>query len=97
MDEIKNTNVPEKKFRAGTVSATVWQNKGKNREGEGVIFRTVSLQRGYKDREGTWKNTASLRANDLPRVTVVLQKAYEYLVMGNAQGQSDEDIAEEVI
>lgn len=72
--------MPEKKFRAGAISATVWQNKGQNKDGEEVEFRTTSIERSYKDKEGNWQTTNSLRINDLPRAVVVLQKAYEFLV-----------------
>ena len=94
-------NVPEKKFSTGVITATVWQNAGKGRNGEIVGYRTVSLQRRYKDRNGVWQTANSLRVNDLPKASLVLQKAYEYLVLREIQDTSvdyvDEDIIEEVI
>ena len=81
-------NLPEKKFRAGAVAATVWRNTGV-RDGQAVEFRTISLNRGYKDKNGEWQNTGSLRLNDLPRAAVVLQKAYEHLVL-TEQGNGGE-------
>ena len=78
-------NAPEKKFSTGAVSATVWKNKGQGKEGE-VEYRTVSFQRAYMDKkDNTWKHTSSLRIHDLPKATLVLQKAYEYLVMKESQ------------
>ncbi len=74
------TNTPEKKFRAGAVSATVWLNEGKSNSGESTHWRTISIQRGYKDKDEQWQNTTSMRVNDLPRASLVLQQAYEYLV-----------------
>ena len=73
-------NHPEKKFRAGAVSATVWLNKGQKTTGEESEYRTISIERSYTDKEGKWQTTNSLRVNDLPKMTVVAQKAYEYLV-----------------
>ena len=74
-------NQPEKKFRAGAVSATVWLNQGQNKKtGEISNFRTISLQRGYKDQHDQWQNTGNMRINDLPRAALVLKQAYEYLV-----------------
>lgn len=73
-------NLPEKTFRAGGISATVWQNKGQAKNGEEIDYRTISIDRNYKDKEGNWQRTNSLRVNDLPKATVVLQKAYEFLV-----------------
>ena len=94
-------NVPEKKFSTGVITATVWQNQGKGRNGEPVSYRTVSLQRRYKDKNGVWQSANSFRVNDLPKAALVLQKAYEYLVLREIQDTSvdyvDEDIIEEVI
>ena len=74
-------NIPEKKFRAGAISATVWANKGQSKNGEAVEYRTISLDRCYKNEKGEWQNANSLRINDLPRAGMVLQKAYEYLIL----------------
>jgi hypothetical protein len=74
-------NLPEKKFTAGPISVTVWHNEGKNKDGEETEFQTVTLQRTYKDKEGKWQHTSNLRTNDLPRATLLLQKAYEYIVL----------------
>lgn len=78
-------NLPEKKFRAGPISSTVWANKGKRKDGEEITFRTVSLDRRYTDKEGNWQSSSSYRASDLPRATLVLQKAYEYIVLKNSE------------
>jgi hypothetical protein len=73
--------LPQIKFNAGAISATVWENSGTSKAGEPVSFNTIQVSRGYKDKEGNWQNTTSLRINDLPRVALVLQKAYEHLVL----------------
>ncbi len=75
------TNAPEKKFRAGAVSAAVWLNKGVNQQGMETEYRTISLERNYQDKEGNWQTTSSFRLNDLPRAELALRKAYEYLVL----------------
>ena len=90
----KNTsgNQPEKKFSTGAVTATVWQNQGKNKTtGEATAFRTVSFQRRYKDKDGNWQSTNTLRVNDLPRASLVLQKAYEYLVLRELENSSSSE------
>ena len=73
-------NVPEMKFRAGAVTATIWQNSGQ-RDGEIKTFNTITMERSYKDKNDEWQNTASMRINDLPKAALVLTKAYEYLVL----------------
>ena len=71
---------PEKTFKAGAVQAAIWANQGAHGS-----FRTVQLTRSYKDASGTWKQSSTLRAADLPRASLVLSKAYEYLSMGESE------------
>ncbi len=78
MTQQDGQNLPLKKYRAGAVSATVWNNTAKDGESE---YKTVTLERGYKDAEGVWHSANSLRASDLPKANLVLQKAYEFLAM----------------
>jgi hypothetical protein len=83
--ELKKTgNTPEIKFRAGGISATVWQNSIE-KDGEKSSFNTISLDRAYKDKAGNWQTTNSFRPNDLPRLSLVAQKAYEYVVCKSAE------------
>ncbi|PIN72806.1 hypothetical protein COV21_01000 [Candidatus Woesearchaeota archaeon CG10_big_fil_rev_8_21_14_0_10_45_5] len=72
--------LPEKKIRAGAISATIWKNKSEA-NGKIVEYSTISLDRNYKDRDGKWQNTHSMRTSDLPKAQLVLSKAYEYLVI----------------
>ena len=90
-------NIPEKKFSTGVISATIWQNQGRGRNGEVTSFRTVSFQRSYKDKNGVWQNSNSLRVNDLPKASLVLQKAYEYVVLKEAQNSASDYVNEEII
>jgi len=76
-----NGNYPEKKFRAGAISATVWLNKGHRANGEESEFKTISLERAYTDKDGKWQSTNNFRVGDLPKANVVLQQAYEYVVL----------------
>ncbi|MBI5391267.1 hypothetical protein HZB02_07290 [Candidatus Woesearchaeota archaeon] len=96
-------NPPEKKFQAGPITAIVWNNTSTRPAAGGqpavpATYKTISLERIYKDRNNQWQNTNSLRLNDLPKAALVLQKAYEYLVItekGNAAATAlaEEDIA----
>lgn len=86
-------NIPEKKFSTGVISATIWKNNGVNKAGNPVEFRTISLQRRYTDKSGEWKSTNSLRINDLPKAILVLNKAYEHIVL---KENVSEDISEEI-
>ena len=90
--EESSTNTPEKRFSTGAVSATVWRNTGVGKNGQ-VEYRTVSFQRSYKDKNDQWQHTSSLRLHDIPKATLVLQKAFEYLVMRESQeGRVEEEL-----
>jgi len=71
---------PEKKIRAGAISATIWNNEAVNPKGELNFYSTISIERSYKDKEGKWQYTNSMRLSDLPKAALVLNKAYEYLI-----------------
>lgn len=77
MAQEKEVNKPEKKFRAGGITATIWKNTLKDGD-KSFDVRSVNLERSYKDKEGNWQNTNSMRSSDLPRAILVLQKAYEF-------------------
>ncbi len=74
-------NKPEKHIAAGSIRATVWKNDVITKEGKQTSFRTVTFERSYKDKNGDWKTSSALRLNDLPKASLVLSKAYEYLAM----------------
>ena len=79
---METENQPEKKFRAGSITATVWQNIS-HKDGKETSYKTVSLDRVYKDKNDEWQNTSVMRINDLPKAALVLTKAYEYIITKN--------------
>jgi len=85
-------NTPEKKFSTGVISATIWKNKGISKAGMPVEFKTISLQRRYTDKSGEWKSTNSLRINDLPKAILVLNKAYEHIVLKEQKEDTEEEV-----
>ena len=46
----------------------------------------------YTDKDGNWKSTNSMRINDLPKAALVLNKAYEYLVIKQDAPLSGEEV-----
>ena len=86
--DVMGKNLPEKKYRAGAVAATIWANEV-IRDGKQVTYRTVSLERSYKDKDDEWKSTNSLRVTDIPKAVLVLQKAFEYIALSNNSTEED--------
>ena len=68
--------MPDKKFKAGGVTATVWKGVSP----KGATYFNVQLGRSYKDKDNNWKTTSSFRESDVPKAVVLLQKAYEYVI-----------------
>lgn len=53
------------RFRSGSVSATVWEERAK----DGTLFPVVKLTRSFRDkRTQEWKETSDFTVHDLPLV-----------------------------
>ena len=73
---------PIYKQKAGTVSVAVFENKGKGKDGKEYVFKTVNLQRSYKDKNGDWQNQdLSLRSDEIPKAVMLLDMAFAECVL----------------
>lgn len=72
----KNTNdtnnKPIKTYKAGLLTLSLWEN-----EVENSTIKSFTFQRSYKDSEEKWQHTQSLKASDLPKLKLLINKAYE--------------------
>lgn len=66
---------PEKSFRLGAVSASVFVNQAEG----GRDFRNVVFQRSYLNRSGEREYGNSFNVSDLPVLERVLKLAQEYV------------------
>lgn len=78
--ETKKT--PVDKIRAGSVSASIWQNAT-----EKGTRTSVTVQRSYKDKDGKWHYVDSYSGPELLELAHVAQKAYDRL--NKARGAED--------
>ena len=74
---------PEKQFRVGNVSASVFANTIDTERGKRTV-RNVNLQRRYYDEKETdpdkrWKSSTSFGLGDLPQAIRVLIIAQEHI------------------
>ncbi|TWT60966.1 hypothetical protein [Rubinisphaera italica] len=80
------SNAPEKTFRIGLVSASVFVNEIDGDGGKRTI-RNVNLQRRYRDGDD-WKSSTSFGLADLPVALRVLQLAQAYVEEREAEVNS---------
>ncbi len=83
---------PLKKFSAGGISCALWENEA-SIDGRKVKVLKATVERRYKDRDGTWKSSGSFGRNEIPLVMYCLQKSYA--VMVEEGGRAGADSAEE--
>jgi len=69
---------PEKRFRQGNCTATIFVNKI-NKDGQEIMTRNVVLQKSYLDKQDAWQSTNSFGRNDLPKIIRAAEKAFDYL------------------
>ena len=77
---------PIKKFSAGTISCALWENEA-TVEGRKVSILKTTIERRYKDRDGTWNSTGSFSRNEIPLAIYCLVQAFAAMV--GEKGESD--------
>jgi hypothetical protein len=67
-------NAPIDKIVVGNVALTIWENvvgKGK----DSFKSFSINIQKNYKDKDGTWKQTGSFKYSELPYITLAVEEA----------------------
>ncbi|MDX2147939.1 MAG: hypothetical protein SFZ23_10485 [Planctomycetota bacterium] len=77
---------PAKRFRLGSITLTVWPNSDR----AGRTYYTASLGRSFRDSQGKWADTGSLRPADLPVVRTLTAKALDWITANPPGDSSDE-------
>jgi len=71
--------LPVAKFKAGQVSAAIWENEVQMPRGTVRILK-ATVQRRYKDRGGQWQSSTSFSRNEIPLAIHCLQKSFERII-----------------
>jgi hypothetical protein len=83
---------PIAKFKAGQVSAALWENQIEAGGRPATILK-ATIQRRYKDTAGRWKSSTSFSRNEIPLAIHCLQRAFEKIVElqndTSTKGESD--------
>ena len=83
---------PEISFKVGAVRAAIFRNSIQH-GGQTVEIGKVVLEVRYRDKDGNWKSTHSMSANELPKAILALQKAYDYLMTKKSDETKPDDTA----
>ena len=70
-------NKPEKKFRCGPITASVFA-EARVVNGQMVKFYSACIDKAYRDGE-QWKHTTSFATEDLPKVALLATEVYKHL------------------
>jgi hypothetical protein len=73
------TQKPICKFKAGQVSAALWENEIPM-NGKTVTVLKASVQRRYKDKNGEWQSSTSFGRNEIPLAIYCLEKAFQTII-----------------
>lgn len=87
---------PVAKFKAGPVSAAVWENDIR----VGNVTKSVlkcTVERRYKASDDTWKSTGSYGRNEIPLVIHCLQQAFAHIVEDDNAKRSETSTDEEAV
>lgn len=85
MTQQQANTAPVKEFRVGGVKAAIWKNEVEQ-DGRTVIRYSVKIQRSYRDKASDeWKTTEYFFPEDLPRLILVAQKAFEYVSLRESE------------
>ena len=79
-----DSNAPEKRFRAGSITAAIWANKIQ-RNGKTVTRHSVRIQKRFRDKQGQWQVTDTYFPDDLGKLRLVVDKAMAYCLVSETK------------
>ena len=92
--------LPVAKFRAGQVASAVWRNEIQVK-GQAIMVLKATVQRRYKDKDGSWQSSGSFSRNEIPLAIHCLQQAFEKIIEtqheDSGNGSTGNNIEETVI
>ena len=74
MNTMNTNNKPLFSHRLHRVEVAVWRNQNDTSH-----WHNITFQKGYRDSEGNLQTTTSLLMEDLPALSFLANKAYDFL------------------
>jgi len=79
---------PIKDFRAGNIQASIWRNEVQQ-DGQTRTRHSTRIQKRYRKDDGSYENTDYFFPEELPRVRLLAEKAFEYIVLTESKDTED--------
>ena len=86
---------PVAKFRAGAVSAALWENDI-DVKGRTITILKATVQRRYKDKDDNWQSSGSFSRNEIPLAIYCLQKCFEKIIEKQGEAVNGNGNVEEI-
>ena len=67
---------PEFTVKAGGIQVSVWPNKT-----DKGTFRSITINKSYKDSAGNWKQSKSFKVTDLDKIRVAIDEVLRYVYL----------------
>ena len=69
------SNAPIATIRVGRIKATIWENTDE----QDRTYHATTLTRSYRDKNNQWQETTSFSLEDMPRLRLASDKAFELI------------------
>ncbi len=89
---------PVAKFSAGQVSCALWENSIQVNGSTKTVLK-ATVERRYKDKDGSWRSSQSLSRNEIPLAVYCLSRAFGAIIEEEKaeNGNGSNGVAEEVV
>ena len=81
---------PIKDFKSGNIQASIWRNEV-DKDGQTVIRHSVRIQKRFRNDDGDYQETNYYFRNDIPRLILVAQKAFEFIALSESKDAEETD------
>ena len=88
---------PVAKFKAGQISAALWENEITAKNGHKATMLKATVERRYRDKDGNWKSSGSFSRNEIPLAIYCLQKAFEKIIEVQIDSANGDGVVEEAV
>lgn len=88
--EKETKTAPVFEGKIGLIQMAVWKNTHETKEGVKFDTYKTTVQKRYTTNGKDWQTTYQFDRDELPKVALLLNKAYEWICYANTKGDNNE-------